>query len=277
MTLPPDFQFSQTNLQDYVDCARRFELRYLLHVQWPAPISEPVQLHEQHMLQGHRFHRMVQQHLAGIPAQHLTPGPEDTDLQRWWQHYLEYKPLDGLPEQRYPEHLLSAPLAGFRLVAQYDLVAVEPGQRVVILDWKTQRKKPSLSSQKNRLQTRLYPFLMVMAGERLNGGQPLQPEQVELIYWFTEFPTEPQRIPYSASQYEADRRDLAGLITTLSQQQPGEFPLTPRRERCAFCNYRSLCDRGVKAGDWQQANEELQEEPPRPLEIDFDQIGEISF
>lgn len=277
MTLPPDFQFSQTNLQHYVDCPRRFELRYLLNLQWPAPISEPVQVHENHMLQGHRFHRMVQQHLAGIPAQRLMPGPEEPDLQRWWQHFLEYNPLEGLPDRRYPEYLLSTAFAGFRLVAQYDLIAVEPGRRAVILDWKTQRKKSSLQSQKSRIQTRLYPFLLVEAGASLNHGRPFQPDQVELIYWYTEFPDEPQRIRYNQKQYEADRHHLTRLVEVISQQQADGFPLTPHRERCAFCNYRSLCDRGARAGDWDQAQEEFQEERSRPIEIDFDQIGEIAF
>ena len=34
--LPPDFHFSQRSLQDYVDCRRRFQLRYLQHLAWPA-------------------------------------------------------------------------------------------------------------------------------------------------------------------------------------------------------------------------------------------------
>ncbi len=169
--------------------------------------------------------------LAGLPAQTRRPAGRYRS-ERCWRITLRYKRWNGLPGHAtracYPHR---SPV----LPGPNTPVAGSPGSGWCS-DWKTQRKKPSLSSQKNRLQTRLYPFLMVMAGERLNGGQPLQPEQVELIYWFTEFPTEPQRIPYSASQYEADRRDLAGLITTLSQQQPGEFPLTPRRERCAFFN-----------------------------------------
>lgn len=36
MSLPEDFTFSQSMLQDFVDCPRRFELRYLLDARWPA-------------------------------------------------------------------------------------------------------------------------------------------------------------------------------------------------------------------------------------------------
>ncbi|HZU87116.1 MAG TPA: PD-(D/E)XK nuclease family protein, partial [Anaerolineaceae bacterium] len=65
MPLPVSFHFSQNNLQDYVDCARRFELRHLLRLEWPALQSEPVLERERLMILGQRFHQMVQQHLSG--------------------------------------------------------------------------------------------------------------------------------------------------------------------------------------------------------------------
>ena len=55
MTLPPTFQFSQNSLQDYVDCPRRFQLRYLLRQPWPAVESEPLSEyeHKDHPLLGY--------------------------------------------------------------------------------------------------------------------------------------------------------------------------------------------------------------------------------
>ena len=40
--IPQNFQFSQASLSDYMDCARRFQLRYLLEQDWPAVESEPL-------------------------------------------------------------------------------------------------------------------------------------------------------------------------------------------------------------------------------------------
>ena len=50
MSIDPDFTFSANSLQDYVDCPRRFELKYLLKRDWPAEESEPV-LEWEHDLQ----------------------------------------------------------------------------------------------------------------------------------------------------------------------------------------------------------------------------------
>ncbi|MCZ7553427.1 MAG: PD-(D/E)XK nuclease family protein [Anaerolineales bacterium] len=41
LRLPEGFHFSQTNLQDYRECPRRFKLRYMLGLAWPAIESEP--------------------------------------------------------------------------------------------------------------------------------------------------------------------------------------------------------------------------------------------
>jgi hypothetical protein len=89
--LPPGFQFSQGSLQDYIDCHRRFQLRYLVQLAWPAVESEPVLESERFMQQGARFHRMVQQHLLGISAERLAMLAKDEDLLRWWENYLRAK------------------------------------------------------------------------------------------------------------------------------------------------------------------------------------------
>ncbi len=275
MSLQPDFQFSQSNLQDYVDCPRRFELRYLEQRAWPALQSMPVIEQERHMQQGHRFHQMVHQHIVGLVPEQLEPQ-EDTDLEQWWHSYLAAGPLDDLPAARYPEFTLSAYFAGFRWIAKYDVIAIDPGERAVIVDWKTSRRRTASAWLKSRVQTRLYRFLLFEAGAHLNGEQPLRPEQIEMVYWFPGFPNEPEHLPYSGEQYEADSRFLERLAKEIDGRAPGSFMMTSKEKTCEFCVYRSLCCRGVQAGDWEE-QEDAPEEFPVTLDIDLDQIGEIEF
>ena len=89
------FEFSQTSLQDYADCRRRFQLRYLQRVAWPAIQAEPVRENERHIQRGERFHRLAQQYLVGMPEARLTrmaEADEDENLQRWWQNFLDCIP-----------------------------------------------------------------------------------------------------------------------------------------------------------------------------------------
>ncbi len=277
MSLNPDFQFSQKSLQDYLDCPRRFELRYILHQKWPAIQTEPVIEQEMAMEEGLLFHQMVQRFVTSLPSDTILEDVSSPGLNHWWLNFVQNNPLEYLPAQRYAELTLSAPLAGFRILAQYDLVAVNPGKQAVILDWKTSAKKPSHHQLSLRLQTRIYRFLLVEGGAFLNENKPLEPEQVEMIYWFTEFPANPERFPYDKKQYEADRDYLANLIGEISRLEAGQYYLTPDVNQCRFCIYRSLCDRGEKAGQWEDQEEEAESSPSGDSDLGFEQIGEIEF
>jgi PD-(D/E)XK nuclease superfamily len=233
MSLPPDFQFSQGGLQDFVECRRRFQLRYLLRQSWPAVPSEPVLEMERYMQQGARFHRLLQQHRLGLPVERLAPLAQEQDLSRWWENYLHFsqggglQALAGEEARYYPEITLVAPLGPFRLLAKLDLLAVTPQGHALILDWKTSRKRPRRLWLAERLQTRVYPYLLTQAGAFLNAGTPFQPEQVEMVYWFADFPDQPERFPYTASAFQADLDYLAEMVA--STAGPGRlFP----HQRC---------------------------------------------
>lgn len=96
MILPTDLQFSQASLQDYVDCQRRFQLRYVQRVAWPAAEAEPAMEmeNERYLRQGAVFHRLIHQHLLGIAPDKLAATVTDVDLIGWWRNYLEGGPSD---------------------------------------------------------------------------------------------------------------------------------------------------------------------------------------
>ena len=86
----PDLQFSQSSLQDFVDCQRRFQLRYLLRLAWPAVESEPVMENERHMRMGAQFQQMTHQHLLGVPSERLANMLHDEILLGWWENYQAF-------------------------------------------------------------------------------------------------------------------------------------------------------------------------------------------
>src|SRR5512147_2491714 len=276
---------SQSSLQDYHDCPRRFELRYLQHLAYPALETEPALENEKHQQEGEYFHRLVQQYLIGIPAEQIAKFANTPNLQRWWENFRNSIDLTGFreapPQQSkggenllglYPEATLSAPLGKYRLLAKYDLIALRDG-KAIIYDWKTYRKRPRNEWLAARMQTRVYRALLVQAGAHLNGGKPLEPEQIEMIYWFADFPEEPGCFPYTTAQFKRDW----DLLVKLSEEvaSASSYPLTDDRQKCAFCTYRSYCERGVQAGDIDQAEAEMEAE--ELFNVNFEQIGEIAF
>ncbi len=267
--LPPNFQFSQASLSDYVDCARRFQLRYLLEQAWPAVEAEPLLERERVMALGQRFHKLIQQHVEGLPVETLTNSLSEPELSRWWQSYLRAldTTLRDLPAARRAEVALSIPLGGYRLVAHCDLIAAE-ADRVVIVDWKTEHRRPMHEHLLNRLQTRVYRYVVTEA-------QSCPPGTVSMIYWFAEYPDQPEVLPYDARQHADDQRYLTELIAEIDRRamQPGEWDKTPDERKCAYCTYRSLCNRGVVAGAINPDDEDLEAD----LVIDLTELDEIAY
>ena len=114
MAIPHTFTFSQSSLGDYQACARRFQLRYLERLAWPAPQSADAAEGERRQRLGQAFHQLVRRHQAGLPAASLTPlAAADPELAGWWAAYLA-SPF-AFPEAgvRRAELTLSTPLAGY--------------------------------------------------------------------------------------------------------------------------------------------------------------------
>jgi len=314
MSLSKTFQFSATSLQDYVDCARRFQLRYLLQIAWPAPEAEPIAEREQRDRLGRDFHQLVHRHLLGLPTETLSASVHDPDLARWWQAYLAYVPT-LLPARVIPEVGLSTPLGGYRVIAQYDALVLrgerrgaqgetswvppEDGRAFLIVDWKTFRQRPARAWLAGRLQTRVYPLVWMQAGAALvrsvraeDDDHPILPDQVEMRYWLAEHPHSPEAFGYDEATYQADLDYLAALIAEIAERAEAGpavasafdniWPLTADWGQCRFCSYRSLCERGDAAGP---VAEYLESEPgglssevgDLSFDLDWGQVQEIVY
>jgi hypothetical protein len=230
--------------------------------------TEPALENERRQQEGQLFHRLAQQHLLGIPAEKLTPLASTPNLRRWWKNYLKVE-LDFTGYTKHTETMLSAPILTFRLLAKYDLIAVQEG-KALIVDWKTYAKRPRNEWMAARLQTRVYRALLVRAGAHLHNDQSLEPEQIEMVYWYADHPSEPARFHYDAAQYQCDWSGLEKLVQEITAA--AEFPKTEDERICAFCPYRSYCERGIIAGE----SEELETELSEP-DINLEQIQEIAF
>ena len=112
----------------------------------------------------------------------------------------------------------------------------------------------------------------------MSGSAPA-PENVEMVYWFAEHPARPERLAYDRRQFLADADYLRKLIADIRSTPAGAFRCTSVLERCGYCTYRSLCDRGSRASQWRD-NQDILDVPQDDALVgafDFEQIGEISF
>lgn len=291
LDLPETFAFSQSSLQAYTDCPRRFWLAYVQQLPWPAVEASPVQKHERYLRLGATFHQLVERAETGIDPERLAHNL-DVPLAAWFDAYVRHRPAD-LPTQFVEiERVLSIPFrneyGGYRLAAKYDLIAApqrdSSGERVVIVDWKTNAVRTRRSVLAQRLQTLVYPFVLVEASAALPWG-PVDPEQVEMRYWFATAPNDPVVFRYSAEQHTANRTRLQRLLgEILAGTVEQDFPKVPDTERnrqrfCDYCVYRSRCDRGNTAGQIDELDdaEFFVVDLESSLEFTLEEVEELAF
>ena len=284
MELPEGFLFSQSNLQDYIECQRRFQLRYLLHQAWPAVEVEPYLEYERRMDQGAKFHKIIRQFLIGVTEDKIWHSiMTDEVMKQWWTDFIktirggDLKFILDKGNLHFEEISLTAPIGKFRLIAKYDLLIVQKDSRLIIFDWKTSQNLPKRRWLGERIQTHVYPFVLVEAATSLLNRERIDPGQIEMVYWFANHPEQIVRFCYNEKSYLEDKRFFNNLVTTISHKIETVFPLTPDIKRCLFCTYRSLCNRGVTPGDLQHLEREPDADQDLELSLDFDQIGEIEY
>ena len=278
MNLPINFDFTQSNLQDYLDCPYRFYLRYLLHTKWPALLVDSAIEFEKRTQAGARFHRMVQQYLLGVPEeriQDLADADPIPEIAIWWENFCSFIP-SWLSGKQLVETVLSTELVESRLIAKYDLILIQDQNKFIIFDWKTSSKKLRKDWLVKKIQTRLYRFILTRAGVILNSAN-IEPNQVTMHYWLASHPEAPISLLYDSKAYESDKQFFGRLIQEIRHKEERDFTKTVDTRKCQYCVYRSHCDRGIQAGDI-ETFEEFDLEPAQDeLDIAFENIAEIEF
>ncbi|MCS6906395.1 MAG: PD-(D/E)XK nuclease family protein [Anaerolineales bacterium] len=279
--LPFDFIFSQANLQDFLICPRRFYLRYIRRLAWPSAAGGEAFEWERRLTLAQDFHHLAHQKALGIADELLEPFVREhsAELFDWWTQLGRFWQTEQegiLLGKRYSELVLTAALDNARLIAKYDLLVAHPDGRWSIVDWKTTRQKPAPSAIKALIQSRLYPYLLVRAGTSLNEGAAIEPEQVRMVYWFANDPDRPETLFYSRAQFQADEDYLSHLMAEILGRQETEFELTADERACAYCPYRTYCERAFLAPeeyDVETGIELLRLSLPQ----DWEEVGEIEY
>jgi PD-(D/E)XK nuclease superfamily len=250
--LDPAFKFSQHSLGDYSECPRRFYLHYVAHQPWPMVESNPLGIspleYQRYLWRGTVLHRWIERYWLGVPTQVF----DDLELSVWWDRF-QHTRFDDLPAQRAPELALVAPIGAYLLYARFDLLAIDPSDdsslasQAVIVDWKTWRtdRRPHYQVFTQRLQTRIYLYVLATASAAYNAGTPFAPEQCSMRYWLANFPDHPWvDVPYSAADYAQDQTQLLALIEAAAHgETEKDYPRTEDERHCTHCTYLTLCNR----------------------------------
>jgi hypothetical protein len=275
----PDFRFSAQSLQTYQDCPRRFYLRYIQKLDWPAVESIPYLAFEEYRQKGELFHSYTNQYFKGIAPQDIEKQIKVDNLKQWWSSFLEFIRKQTFSHTS-SEVLFQSSLGNHILVAKFDLLAMHPDGKFTIFDWKTTsgKNRPGREKLSKKMQTKLYPYIFGSIGITFDKREVIPPTKVKLEYWFPQFPDGSEAFPYSTNQMQNDEVTLLKLMDEIGMNEMDDFVETTDEEPCRFCVYRSYCGRGTQAGnillEKQDADLDL---GLGDVDYDFENIEEIAY
>ena len=251
--LPDDFVFSQSNLQNFMDCALRFRLRYLERMPWPAPFTLEAQGFEAERKAGDTIHRLIRGYFEGLDPLSLLNNAllhgELTEV--WLRQVMDAFPLTESDIYR-AELRIDQILGGVPATAIYDLVGQESG-KVLIIDWKSSNRRPNFRRIRESAQKRLFPLVMAA---HLQESQT-EYSNLEMTFWELNFPESSFRFIYNQDLYAADLAwfiDLTAQIKNLSSEG---FRASEDLRKCRYCQYQSYCRRGpAEAPEQEQDRDE---------------------
>ena len=276
MPLGNNFLFSANNLQDFIDCPRRFELKYILKQNWPAVTSQPVLEMENKIQMGNSFHQLVHQYLSGISGNLLDNSINDPELLKWFIKFQEYI-NKYLHFPYFSEFSVFLPFEGFRLIAVFDFITLTNDNKIMLGDWKTTSRLPKRELLFQSIQSYLYPFLAYETRQHIfTQAGSLRQQDSYMEYWFPGFPENSITREYSDTSHATSRELLSSLISEIVHKESGAFEKTSNDKRCVFCQYSSLCERGIQAGRHKDSENEPESDSLINC-LDFDQIEEIAF
>ena len=266
--------FSAAKIQDYWDCERRYELKYILEQSWPAISSEPVIEIEHNIRKGNQFHYLIHQFFSGISETALLNSIDQEEIMDWFNSFLLFNKTLQI-EKAFSEFRLTSQIGEIRLSAVFDLIYLTQNDKVGIIDWKTSHLIQKKSTLAMKIQTILYPYLIKETFHEFLTGIDLLPENISMRYWYPSSPYEDFIFNYGQSTHEDHRAFLENVINEILGKNLGEFILTSDENKCGYCQYRSLCDRGIRAANILEIDDKGLEESG--FLIDFDELPELSF
>ncbi len=251
---------SRARLETFLICQRRFQLRYLDELPWPAAPVSPAQAAARQ--EGELFHQLVAHHYLGLDPSAVAAGDLPQPVRGWWENFQRTAPQPAPAARLFPELTLSVPVGDFLLTGRFDLVILdEAGGR--IFDWKTGWPLPA-EQLADDWQTRLYLALLV-EGRAALGAPWLSADRVQMTYWYARQPDAAVKIAYSEEKHRRRWGEIERLLADLAARRaiPGPWPLTTDLTQCSTCAYQTYCGRfdapAAVDGGWPE-DEQIEEE-----------------
>jgi len=221
-----EFYYSQNSLGIYNFCPKKFEYVYIENL---SGIEELVEVREKIEL-GTKFHILAERYFNGMNDYFYV---KEEKLKEWMSILENYYPMDLECRSEYE---VKQNKDGLKILAKYDLI-VEEGNKLKIIDFKTNKKVYRKEKLEESIQTKIYMFLL---GENINKiNSNLFLENLEMEYFQLNFPEEKIKINYTKEKHEKNRTIIKKIVSSIENSRKNGFKKIVGE--CHFCKFRAYC------------------------------------
>lgn len=259
-----DLYFSQSALEIFQKCRRRFQYRYIDGLYWPAKWGIDAEI-EKELEKGRKFHLLAERYYIDGSLQDQIV--EDSELSAWLKRLKRFLP--------YSKHIISSEQElrcskkNLKFLAKYDLLNYNKEKKMIELyDWKTDKKSLLGKELQNSTQSRFYLYLFKKAGQRYFSDKYDLENNPILIYWNPRFPEEKKIITYTDEDFSNDSHYFENLVEKILNED--KFPMTDNLNICQYCEYRPIC-RGKRTEKREMFEEDLD------MDLNWEEIEELEF
>jgi len=254
--------FSQNSLEIFSKCRMKFKKRYIDGLLWNSRESTE----NNHAEKGRMFHLLAYRYFMGLDDSFVDEKSDYDDIKVWQDRLKSFITINR-KNAYYPEFELKFSEGEIRLQAKYDLIMIDADNRAVIYDWKVLEKPIKQKNVEKAFQTRVYMYLLAKVGDIIN-GKSIKPEDITMIYWQANHPSNPVKIEYSEEMFKQDEKFLKSKIEKIFNCSFEASGLKTTDDKiCRFCEFCSICN-GF------DSEEVIEDEG---IEIEWEQIEEIEF
>ncbi|MGM0409545.1 MAG: PD-(D/E)XK nuclease family protein [Bacillota bacterium] len=258
--------FSQLSLSVFEKCPLKFRRRYLDGLYWPVDWNDNPEQKEM-IERGRNFHLLAKRYYQR--GEEPSLDSIDKQLKKWFNKLKRFLPYNN-KNAFYPEYELRINNFKIRLVAKFDLLFIDKEKnKLIIYDWKTNKKRLDRKKLKDNLQSKVYLFVLTDT-KAIHLIDNFDINNISIIYWNPRYDKKYIEIKYNQKKYQMDKKYFESLIQEIKSLNYEQFEKTDNKRFCKYCEYRPICE-GEKA-------EQVKiEEDDIDLEINWDEIGELNF
>ncbi len=220
------FLYSQSSLDTFLTCNRKFKYQYIDSIRW-GEIEEEL---AEKFKKGEKFHTLAERYFSGIPTG--EEFLEEEDLKEYFNNLKDTFLINKDYEYK-AEYEIRYRNDNIKLMARYDLIVFKKDS-VEIWDWKTGNKKLQEKYQKEKLQTKIYLYLLK---EKL--GDKVKAENISMNYWQPQYKNDWVTINYSDEMHSRNKKELKELMKDILEEE--KFEMTENKKACQYCDFKKIC------------------------------------